>query len=176
MEDEQKEIKYYSGIGSRQTPQDVCDLMTVIARYLYFKGYTLRSGGAKAADSAFEAGAGAKKEIFLPWKKFNEHDSPFYKPQEEAYKIASEIHPNWQACKEHVRCFHARNALIILGKDLQTPSDFVVCWTRDGKMFGGTSIGIRMARKFDIPVFNLAIEKDKNRILDRIKDDARRTI
>ena len=50
-------MKYYAGIGSRKTPHDTCDLMTKIAIALDNRGYILRSGGAKGADKAFEAGS-----------------------------------------------------------------------------------------------------------------------
>jgi ribA/ribD-fused uncharacterized protein len=62
----------YAGIGSRETPQDVCDDMTAIARVLEARGHTLRSGFAKAADTAFELGTTRDdlREIFAPWKGF----------------------------------------------------------------------------------------------------------
>lgn len=162
--------KYYAGVGSRRTPKDVCELMTQIARYLYFKGYTLRSGGADGADSAFEIGAGEKKEIFLPFEGFNNSESKFFNPPDKAFKIVEKLHPAWEKCKPHVRCFHARNVQQVLGKNLDNPSDFVVCWTRNGKLVGGTAMSIRIAREYDIPVFNLAIEEDKNRITKGMKD------
>ena len=33
---------------------------------------------------------------------------------------------------------------------------FVICWTKDAKDIGGTGLAIRLARKQNIPVFNLA--------------------
>ena len=48
--------KYYAGIGSRETPEDVCGRMTKLASILERKGYTLRSGGAVGADTAFAGG------------------------------------------------------------------------------------------------------------------------
>ena len=44
----------YAGIGSRATPQAELEAMTEAAKMLSEKGYTLRSGGAKGADTAFE--------------------------------------------------------------------------------------------------------------------------
>lgn len=161
-------MNYYTGIGSRRTPEDICDLMTKTARYLYFKGYTLRSGGAIGADSAFEIGAGEKKEIFLPWKGFNDNTSELYNIPEEAYKIAAKFHPVWDNLKDYVKQVHARNSCQVLGKDLKTPSDFVICWTPKAKMKGGTAQAIRIAIAYDIPVFNLANEEDKKRILSKL--------
>lgn len=54
----------YAGIGSRETPRSILDLMTAIARKLEALGYTLRSGGATGADTAFEEGVERLKEIY----------------------------------------------------------------------------------------------------------------
>lgn len=66
----------YAGIGSRETPASVLDLMSRIARKLGARGWTLRTGGAEGADLAFYAGAydSAPKglvELCLPWYKYN---------------------------------------------------------------------------------------------------------
>ena len=50
--------KIYTGIGSRNTPKEVLELMKTIGKYLGCLGYELRSGGADGADSAFESGCG----------------------------------------------------------------------------------------------------------------------
>ena len=39
-------MKYYTGIGSRKTPDDICKLMTKVAAKLSCDNWTLRSGGA----------------------------------------------------------------------------------------------------------------------------------
>lgn len=63
------DYKTYEGIGSRNTPEDFKYLLFHAAKTLAMKGYTLRSGGADGADSAFEAGAdivnGKRRFIFL---------------------------------------------------------------------------------------------------------------
>ena len=64
-------MKYYAGIGSRETPNDICLYMTTIAKKLAKLGYTCNSGGADGADSAFERGAVINRQIFLPWDGFN---------------------------------------------------------------------------------------------------------
>lgn len=158
-------MKYYTGIGSRRTPKDILELMTRIAKYLCSKDYILRSGGAVGADSAFEVGSEEKKEIFLPWESFNNSKNKFFEIPVEAYEIGRKYHPAWANLKEYVKKFHARNSLQVLGKDLKTPSDFVVCWTRKGSVIGGTGQALRIAKAYDIPIFNLAKEEDKERIL-----------
>ena len=67
-------MKYYTGIGSRTTPEHILKLMTKIGKYLALNGYVLRSGGANGADTAFEIGCDegkGVKEIFIPPFNFN---------------------------------------------------------------------------------------------------------
>jgi len=141
-------MKYYSGIGSRLTPKETLDLMTKLARILNDKGYILRSGGAYGADTAFANGAGTNKEIFRP-----------HHATTEAIEIAMNVHPAPRHCKPYVKKLHGRNVQILLGKELDKPVEFVVCWAAN-EQTGGTSLGIRIAKKFKISCFNLAKEKD----------------
>jgi len=158
------EINYYAGIGSRETPDDVLKLMTKIAEYLRSESYILRSGGADGADSAFEVGAGDNKEIFLPWKNFNSSKNSFIEIPRRAFEIAAEFHPVWSKLKDSVKCLHARNVMQILGRDFSTLSSFVICWTKGGKLVGGTSQALRIAMKYEVPIFNLAIKENRDRL------------
>ena len=87
----------------------------------------------------------------------------------ETERIASEVHPAWDRCNEWARGMHSRNCHQILGYDLQSPVDAVICWTPDGKIQGGTATAIRIAMKYDIPVFNLGVS-DKKSVLNDIKN------
>jgi len=149
---------YYTGIGSRKTPQGVLNTMTILASNLELTGLILRSGGADGADSAFEAGVkdSANKSIFLPWKGFNKNPSEHYTISPEAYEMAEHYHPAWNRCSFAARQFHARNCYQVLGLNLATPSQFIVCWTPDGKHVGGTGQALRIATDHNIPIFNMA--------------------
>ncbi|MBD3261056.1 MAG: hypothetical protein GF334_05140 [Candidatus Altiarchaeales archaeon] len=145
--------------------------MTQIARFLCDKDYILRSGAAVGADAAFEAGVcrGCMKEIYLPWKGFNLHHSNLYNISSEAYALAAEFHPAWGKLSNGPRELIARNGYQVLGYDLHTPSDFVVCWTPKGKTVGGTGQAIRIAQAHGIPVFNLGRDKDLDFLKECIK-------
>jgi hypothetical protein len=161
-------MKYFTGIGSRSTPEPILALMLDIAIYFCGKGYTLRSGGASGADSAFEAGAGTNKEIYLPWRGFNKSKNQYVEIPDEAYRIAGEFHPAWDKLKNAVKKLHARNVMQILGRDLETPSKLVICWTKEGKMIGGTAQAIRIAKACEIPVFNLGINDVRKKLEEKI--------
>ena len=143
---------YYAGVGSRQTPSDMLETMKLISQYLEQKNYILRSGGASGADKAFEAGVFNNKEIFYA------NDA-----NRDAERIAALYHPAWDRCSSYAKALHARNAFQILGRDLKTPVEFVVCWTPDGAEThaqrkyetGGTGTAISIANKLGIRVYNL---------------------
>lgn len=148
-------MKSYAGIGSRETPTHILELMTRTATKLTQLGYLLRSGGAVGADSAFELGVDSidHKEIF----KANDATV-------EAHILAEQYHPRWDLCSEYARKLHARNCMIILGRNLDQPVNFVLCWTKDGHATGGTGQAIRLASAYDIPIFNLFDDSTKSRI------------
>lgn len=164
--------KYYAGIGSRETPVVVMKEMTRIANYLERQGYTLRSGGADGADTAFSNGC-KNKEIIIPWGGFNglKHnpDKGYYNfkylpdiHQAHAKHIAKHHHKNWVDLSDGGRLLHSRNVIQILGLNLNKPVSFVICWTALGQLKGGTAQAIRVAMDKDIPVFNLGSSSSKS--------------
>lgn len=166
-------MKYFSGIGSRETPSEIQRLMTYITEYLYEKYYILRSGGANGADKAFEKGVpkGSDKEIYLPWIRFNGNQSILYDVGPEVMDLAAKFHPAWTQLSRHAKRLIARNGYQVLGKNLETPSKFVVCWTPGGKLTGGTAQAIRIAIYYKIPIFNLGKQKDNKHIKECLKTD-----
>ena len=54
--------------------------------------------------------------------------------------------------------------MIILGNKLDTPVQFVICYTPDGKNSGGTGLGMMIAEDHGIPVFNLFYKTVRERL------------
>lgn len=149
----------YAGVGSREVTLGVADLMTSVAQYLATEGYTLRSGHANGSDKSFEFGCdvkNGKKEIYLPWPGFNGSMSRLVvEVDSEAYKLAKKFHPYWDNLSDGAKKLQARNGHQVLGLDLNTPADFIICWTSRGKGSGGTGQAIRIAKEFGVPVFDI---------------------
>jgi hypothetical protein len=132
--------------------------MTRIATKLRDAGFILRSGGAQGADSAFAAGAGKYAEIWRP-----EHCTPL------AEEIAARYHPVWNRLTPYVKKLHGRNVFQVLGGNLATPSEFLVCWTPDGCVrhgarsikTGGTGTAISIASAYGVIVNNLAVPEHR---------------
>lgn len=161
----------YAGIGSRETPPQVCKRMREWGAYLAGRGWTLRSGAADGADSAFEAGAlsvGGQAEIYLPWAGFQGHLTGL--PVErfatfgKAIRLAADFHPAWARLTKPQRSLMARNCYQLLGRNLKSPVTFVLCWAPkprfmpDGRVVdvnGGTGLAVRLAASMGIPVYHL---------------------
>jgi len=124
-------------------------------------GLTLRSGGCYGADRAFEKGCHqGHKEIYIPWGGFQGRS--IHEPgvigkemrhYHDAEQIAAEHHPAWNELTPGIKALMTRNTYQVLGRNLQSPCLFVLCWTPQGKGKGGTGQAIRIARAHDIPVF-----------------------
>lgn len=149
--------KSYTGVGSRKTPNNVLSLMYRIGIVLTHFNFTLRSGGADGADSAFEQGAGTNKQIF-----YAKDCTP------QAMAIAAKFHPVWDRCSEFAKKLHGRNAFQVLGKQLDTPANVLICWTPDACKShaqrtintGGTGTAISIADAYKVPIVNLANPDD----------------
>lgn len=87
----------------------------------------------------------------------------------ESERLASEVHPAWDKCNDWSKGMHSRNCHQILGYDLKSPVNAVICWTPNGDIRGGTRTAILLAQGANIPIFNLGI-KDKQKVLSEIKE------
>jgi hypothetical protein len=180
----------YAGIGSRETPPGVLDLMVRAASQLAREGWVLRTGMAGGADQAFYRGARAHGalELYLPWPSFEaDARSPAHaaeqfvlgQPTPAAYEMAAQFHPAWSRLVQSVRRLHARNCHQVLGPDLASPARFVLCWTPDGSLdgrgrrVGGTGQALRIAHHHGIQVFNLARPEHAERLSRHCPLDAR---
>jgi hypothetical protein len=141
--------------------------MIALGRRLAELGFTLHSGGARkkdgtgiSADTAFEQGcdeAQGPKRIFLPYKGFHKSTSLLYTQCEDAEEMAHYYYHQPRITSQYILRLMARNCYQILGADLESPVDIVICWTKGGKVTGGTGQALRIANdpQRDIKVINL---------------------
>lgn len=175
-------MKYFAGVGSRNTPQGVQDMMKAIARQLADSGVGLRSGGAQGADAAFESGCTPNEcQIFLPWPKYNGNKSQRFDIPPLAFEIAESVYiHNWNQKTQAVQKLMARNVQQVLGPTLTKGDEslFVLCWTQDGcecdeerqRHTGGTGQAISVASSFDIPVVNMYNDNWKLKLTKLMED------
>ena len=149
------ETKWYTGIGSRKTPEHVLEELEKIAATLASRGYSLRSGGAKGADSAFERGASNKRvyrscDLIPDWcfVEVKKHIPP--------------NRPPFENMKRSVQRLLARNMMQVLGSDGCTPSEFLVYWTPAGLQDGGTGYALRCAVAHGVKTYNLKNDNERD--------------
>ena len=174
---------HYAGIGSRETPDSILDLIGKISQRLDRLGYTLRSGGAVGADTGFELWS-TNKVLF-----YADHACKIFGGASRRVEYApadielmegfvQKHHPVPMALKGTGRKLMRRNTLQVMAHNLsgiELPRvDFVLCWTPDGSLdgasrsAGGTGQALRIAHHHGIPVFNL--EPDPKGCLNRLKE------
>lgn len=163
--------QFYAGIGSRKTPSDILKFMEKIGIAMAKKGWDLRSGNALGADQAFQRGGNQLRpeqvHVFLPWQEYEKaalhsKNKVYAAPKHEAYTVAAQYHPRWKFCSPGERRLHARNSHIILGENLDSPVQQIICWTPEGKLVGGTSQALRISQDYQIPIYNLASPENLN--------------
>lgn len=168
-------MRFYAGIGSRETPDEILDLMRFGAEALANLGYILRSGHAPGADQAFELGAMSRAEIYLPWPSFERvvpvSGTCYDRPTEDAFRLAEEHHPAWDRLSRGARALHARNAHQVLGRELGTPVSFVLAWTKSPFPQGGTAQAVRIAESHGIRCLNLGEPEVQFRVMRMIEHD-----
>jgi hypothetical protein len=165
---------YYAGIGSRETPPNVCKEMFRLAQDLADRRWVLRSGGADGADSAFEEGCDENrgyKEIFLPWYGFNGRFEVETTPgrlvtvpplTNSLRRIANSVQ-HLDRMSQGVQKLKCRNVCQILGNipGKSPPTNVVICYQDPKKKTGGTLFAMNLTLKCHpiIPVFNMAVLK-----------------
>ena len=176
--------KVYAGIGSRKTPAEVCAAFANLAGRLGKAGWTLRSGRALGADSAFEAGARSVRgscEIYLPnMHNYTSIEQVVHANSEDVMKgasyldevtgsvlgckiIARLLHPNGKYLSPHALELHARNTYQIIGQDLNSPVNVVICWTEGARGEGGTGQALRLAKMLNIPIIDYGMYTDPSK-------------
>lgn len=169
---------YYTGIGSRETPGHILGIMERLGAKLAVNGWVLRSGGAPGADSSFQKGCesvNGKKQIFIPWNGFSgiqeDRTMGIYCIKDSrlvslAEKEVSTIHPIWDSLKRGPKALHTRNVFQVLGPDLDEESRMVVFYaqTVGNSVKGGTRTAVEVAKKYGVPLINLYIPEDLERV------------
>jgi len=158
-------IKFYTGVGSRETPKSILKIMYRLACKLESDGWTVRTGDADGADAAFRQVE--KRQVFTA-----DH------AESRGIQLAAKFHPAWNRCSPYAKRLHGRNAYQVLGKSLNCKSSMVICWTPDAATThkersietGGTGTAISIASAYNIPVFNLANADHLNRVLAFLDD------
>jgi len=175
----------YAGIGARKTPRSILKLFPSIGAMCAAKGHVLQTGGCNGPDKEIETGhaflAPSNVEVFIPWEGYNKRSGRELSVQTgtclESILIAKKyyIHPNrdktWDNLKYSHKQLMARNGYQVLGKDLNTPVDFVICYTPKGEIIGGTGQALRIAKDYGIKVINLGNPNHLTWIIDLLKKE-----
>ena len=168
-----------AGIGSRKTPQTICGAIFKIGTWCAVQKIEISSGHADGADWAFESGCGKFCTVYLPWPRFNSQLKMCGTPivpgfTKEIMELSKKYHPSFDSLSAGAKKLIARDAFQVLGLDLKSPVDAIVCWTKDAKVVGGTGQALRIAKAYNIPVLNMASEEynTADKVIAKLKEIA----
>ena len=158
-------MNYIACIGSRALNADEQNLCYKIGQFLS-QNYIIKTGNAVGADQSYARGVNSidptKLWLYLPWESYNidaivkGNCIVCWEPKKEWYSIAKELHLYWDSLKFGGKSLHARNVGIIENVE------YVVAFPNQGNG-GGTGMGMRMAARNSIPVYNLREDKERKR-------------
>ena len=175
---------YYTGVGSRETPTEIMEIMSMGAYKLASYGFIGRSGSATGADTAFEIGHDlfsqdtgiVRFESFLPWDGFNGHTNddvhivaPGLSLYHEAKLIMSSVHPKYNGLSPIAKKLHTRNVFQVLGTNLSSPSSLLVCWAKPRGVYsvhGGTNTAYQLALRNNATILNLYEKSHLDRFMN----------
>ena len=140
----------YTGVGSRETPDDILILMRRIGYIMAMKGVALRTGEADGADHAFYKGVvyandingvKSKNEVFVAGSPKEYHyvndivnifssDLMSTAPIQGFRETAVRIRGSWDNLSYFDRMCHIRNVAQVLGVDGNSPSRGMICWAK----------------------------------------------
>lgn len=164
--------KYYAGVGSRETPDDVLLLMIRLGRTLADMGYTLSSGDAIGADRAFWYGATLSPRhaevgcrIYLHKDgyqgRFNQPKlgflvaTQFKETWDKAQQIAFTARGGFYGLGPGGIALHTRNVFQIYGHTLRAKVQSIYFWAepkgKTEKVGGGTNTALQLAIKAGLP-------------------------
>jgi hypothetical protein len=159
----------YTAAGNRKAPGAALALCHVVGRELAARGLTLRTSDELGVDCAFADG---HHETWLNGKNVRlafvtkagtnphaAHDLAGERPTRLALDLAAQVlgGATWLKIRESSRWVHGLAVERLLGRDLLTPSRFLLCWSQtvDPAAQHGTRVLARVARERNIPVLNL---------------------
>lgn len=185
----------YAAVGSREAPADICKIIYRLGKILCDKGWHGMSGEAPGCDYFFHAGAKTSKHYkhvgftaIIPWQGFESQGGlrVYARPgnniitlaqtgwERRAYWIGIGARGTDAGLGRGGIALHSRNALQVLGENMQTKVRMLICYAKPvgktGKVKGGTNTAVVLAIHYKIPIINLAIPEGLTRALKMIHD------
>jgi hypothetical protein len=137
-------------------------IIQAISQHMMDRGWDLSSGGAYGTDECFMTPYRAHPQRCQYWSPGGRREN-YWQPMRplyaelDAFDMAEDLigAAHWNNLEDFGQRAHARNIHIVMGHDLDTPVDLVICWTPNGEAVGGTRTAIVLAEARGIPVFNV---------------------
>lgn len=182
----------YAILGAPDTPSHVLQEFSDIARMLAAKKFKVRvttddsrkqEGKPPAAlvGKAVRETVGTRYELIKPWNTFGDTEGEALTAtgttSDRGVEMAALFQPAMTKLPDAVKKIIAANVHVMLGKFLESPVEFLVCYTEDGAenskevtfKTGNVGLAIRVATSYNIPVINFKNPNSRSRLEDIMK-------
>lgn len=166
----------YAVLAVKEMSDEIAQRARDIRNLLDANEFTARTNGGDGLPAIF---LDAKyKELILPWRNFAGHESKLTFSSEEAKWFAEKYQgPGFHELKDTIKGILAGNVRILCGQNLKAPAMFLLTNSRDGaedaqstsRDTGNAKFAIDIASDLRIPIFNLARQDVKERIIRQFR-------
>lgn len=162
--------------GNKEAPPEVLAKIKELVTFLSDNGFTVRTGCDGAVELAADEAAVQKRERILPWRDFAEKESKLTWNSERAFFVAKMFHPTFDTMKKGIQHILAKNARLILGDKMNSPSRLLLVWTEDGIEHAKNKTGktglvghtIAIASAAGVPIYNLGNPTAEQRLREYV--------
>ena len=147
--------KLYAGTGDRKTPLKIQNLLQNYIKILNERNYMLRTGSESGTQTFMKTLADKVEVMDIP-----EANHLVYAANRSHYVL-------WSHNGNRVKKKYARDTLILLGDNLATPPEFLLCWCNIN-IKGGSVFSIRLAKEHNIPIYNIFREDHQEKFEEEI--------
>lgn len=161
--------------GADRIPDQDAMTIDLFVKKIEAKGITVRCGAASETDKVVAKSA-RYPEYHLPFKMFDDIEVKGYGSTfntDECFEFAKRyFEGDFETANKFHRANHAKNARLLFGKSLRSPTQLVIVWSEDGAELasdtnsrsGATGHIIRMASAAGIPVINIKSQNAEARL------------
>lgn len=158
----------YVGCGSSEAPGHILDVMTSIAELLAGKGLTLRVSDQSGADQAFRRGSGGRYFMYTAIDTGFPGAIPAELTGGNRPTLARRLNPRFPLLPRREKQWEITAVSLVAGICTSNHAKMLICWTPDGAVkpeeftseTGNTARYLRIANQLNVPVYNLARERD----------------
>lgn len=169
-------MRFYVGCGSRNAPEPILKLMTLLAGVMADRGVHLHTSEEPGPDAAFRRGSRGKFWTFIPDNDSGESICGITSdltPGGAAVTLARRLNPAFVAMSQQDKRWEIVGNSVMLGMSADNgTAKLLITWTPDGAVDSSTMTPetghvaryLKLAERYGVPVINLARREHRDKV------------